>query len=233
MPPTLKRLIAVATCNKPKFVARALSQRNSWVGQFRGRLNTEVRFFVGEGAAADWHTQLEAPDTYERLPEKTQAICKWAIEQGYDYLFKTDDDTFLNIEELLDHCEVFPHHYVGNVRGATGGHPFPYASGYAYWLSRQAMQILAEAAITEDPNEDRWVGNTLAAAGILPKNDQEHYRILYPGIENPRIIWEWKSNIGHLAAWGQLTEKQMALTHKAFNDLYKDYCRVRPWRPKK
>jgi len=168
--------------------------------------------------------RLDVEDSYERLPEKVQAIFRYAVDAGFDYVFKTDDDTFINPNVLLDDCEVFPHHYVGNVRPATGGYPAPYASGYAYWLSRAAMQVIVESPITLDPNEDRWVGNSLLKAGIHPMRDSFHYRIIYPdGIGNPTTIWSADSNIGHAAVFAQLPPTYMDRTFKSYNRLFKYY----------
>lgn len=43
--------------------------------------------------------ELDAPDDYEGLPQKTLALADWALTQtGFGRVFKIDDDCFLNVE---------------------------------------------------------------------------------------------------------------------------------------
>ena len=47
-----------------------------------------------------------------------------------------------------------------------GTYPYNYAAGGAYWLSRKAMTIVADAQPNGDWAEDRFVGDTLGSMGF-------------------------------------------------------------------
>ena len=118
---------------------------------------------------------LPVSDAYEALPNKTRGICRWAAEHQYDFLFTCDDDTYVVPERLL--ASNFEHHdYSGRFRGPSGGYPAPYCSGFAYWLSKRALCIVAEQPLTADRADDRWIGNVLHEAGIKGALDAR-YRV--------------------------------------------------------
>lgn len=119
-------------------------------------------------------------------------------------------------------CEVPRFDYVGNVRGATGEYPAPYASGFSYWLSRRAMLIIANASLTKDTSEDRWVGNTLAKVGIFPANDQYHYRYI-AAHQDLQFIWLLPSVVGHSATYAEFNPARMLKMHKLFCRWYPGY----------
>lgn len=237
----MKPLIAIVTCGKPEFVLRAQAQRNTWVpyaGDF------DVRFFYGRdkegkywalGDSQRWdEVHLDVPDDYEDLPAKVQAVTRWALLFGYERMFKTDDDTYIVPSRLHEICPFPPHTYVGCMRRPTGQAPSPYSSGFAYWLCKPAMETIAFAPLTGDTNEDRWVGNTLTAAGIQPMNDSYNYRWLSNTFP-PSMIWNRQSAIGHCAVFGEFTPQRMHETHTQFLKLHKTYRRrkpkllVKPW----
>ncbi len=80
---------------------------------------------------------------------------------------------------------------MGRFRGPSGGYPAPYCSGFAYWLSRRAFQIVAQQPIGSDTADDRWLGNVLHESGISGSLDGR-YRVtkcdetLTPGYKGSR-----------------------------------------------
>lgn len=158
----MKILIAVLTCHRYRM--RADSQRQTWVKDVRG---ADVRFFLGNGEGQQLMDEvwLDVPDDYKGLPAKTRAMCAWADQQGYDFVLKLDDDTYLAAERALN-SDFAKHDYTGRLRGPSGDYAAPYASGFAYWLSRKAMKIIAAADLGNHAAEDRLVGNVLHEAGI-------------------------------------------------------------------
>lgn len=157
----MRVLIAVVTCHK--FRDRADAQRATWAPEVTG---ADVRFFLGRGGPAQRADEviLDVDDNYHHLPAKVQAVYAWALAQDYDYVFKCDDDIFIAPRRLL--ASGFEYHdYVGRLRGPSGNFPYPYASGFSYWLSRKAMETVLTAT-PDDIAEDRFVGNTLGRAGI-------------------------------------------------------------------
>jgi hypothetical protein len=116
---------------------------------------------------------LESPDDYRHLPYKVKEMFRYALDHGYDYVLKVDDDTFVWLDRLLD--RFLPTDYLGYVSGIpdTGDVTGLYASGAAYWISAKAMQFVVDAEWNpEEWAEDKWVGKVLAENGILPVHDE-------------------------------------------------------------
>jgi hypothetical protein len=116
------------------------------------------RFFYGmphkPTVAAD-EVFLPVPDDYEHLPHKTVAICQWALRNGFEYLYKCDDDTAVYVERLvLELYQRFDYAGCANGEVATGGP--------GYFLSRKAMQFVATSG-----NPQHWAEdvNTSIALG--------------------------------------------------------------------
>lgn len=208
----MRILIAIATCHAR--LDRIDAQRKTWVRQVHG---ADVVFFVGGGTDTSV-TTLDAPDGYDGLPAKVRAICRWAFDNGYDAMFKADDDTYIIPEMLLGICPIGQYDYVGNFRHATGGYPARYASGFGYWLSRAAVAAVMNAELTSDANEDRWVGNVVAAnPELLRGDDQHHYRYIFKPAtnRNPDFIFRTGSLITEVAAVAEFSPKNMGSCHKA------------------
>jgi len=120
----------------------------------------DLRFFVGgEDAKHSDQIVLKCGDKLIDLSSKVVAMCSWALEQGYTHLFKCDSDTLVRPVELV--TDGFPQHdYVG---GENNGFA---SGGSGYWLTRKAMEIVANAPITETHAEDVNTAKALAAKGI-------------------------------------------------------------------
>jgi hypothetical protein len=169
-----KILIAVTTCHA--FHDRADAVRQTWGAEVEG---ADVRYFLGRPppmGPAPRHPRedeiiLACDDGYHHLAHKTQLLRRWALANGYDYLWKVDDDCYVRPERLL--AEFRNLDYVGRLRGPSGGLPGPYCSGFIYGLSRKALELLApiEWAANEDFSEDRWSGNRLLALGLSPHHE--------------------------------------------------------------
>ncbi len=168
----MRPLIAITSCHK--YRDRADAQRETWLKDLPAD-SADVKFFLGQGGAAqrDDEVILDVDDGYYGLVAKVQAICKWALEQGYEHMFKTDDDVYVQPGRLLS-SGYEAYDYAGRLRGPSGGYPAPYASGLGYWLNRNAMRVLAEAPLDNHQAEDRWVGNQLCKAGILCRADYRY-----------------------------------------------------------
>lgn len=180
---TVKILIAVVTCHKRRI--NADSQRATWASSTK---NADVRFFVGNGIGGDG-IQLDVADDYYSLPHKVRAVYSWALQNNYDYVFKTDDDVYIEPTRLLHSRSN--HDYIG--RPSCGPSKIPYASGFSYWVSKHAMKVLVETPI-DDWAEDRWVGKSLFSAGICLHPDDRYHIIesltpenLVTGSEGPLL----------------------------------------------
>lgn len=169
-------VVGALGCADPQYHDRRLGCQKTWLPELEAA-GVEVLFLVGVGDAVDRprvvepeehgrigrELQIPCPDTYEALPQKTAAFCRWACEQrDIDYLFKCDDDTYLVPKRLLD-VDLDGVDYLGTPLFIG----IPYASGGAgYFLSRRAARVVAEHMHEEAGPEDLIVSQHLARHGI-------------------------------------------------------------------
>jgi Galactosyltransferase len=187
----MKILFAVVSCHK--FRERDDVLRRTWVPDAR-KLGIDVAFFLGQGAAMrEDEIILDVPDDYSNLRRKVQRTFALAVDQGYDFILKVDDDAVVLPEKWLA-SDFQSHDYVGHLRGPSGENGFlerdgvrycsgfevyraeekSYCSGFAYVLSNRAARIVADAPDNGDWAEDRFTGNALASSGILPHGNEEY-----------------------------------------------------------
>lgn len=170
-------LVCIVTCHA-YLPGRIPAIRETWLPELQ-RLGIPYKIFVGENGSADAVladdiVRLPVDDTYQGLAAKTQAIAKYALENGYEFMFKCDDDVYVQPSRLAASDFAQLGDYVGRKRGPSGGFPAPYASGFSYWLSKRAMKVLINAPLRIDPAEDRWAGNSLLSAGIQCSPDYRY-----------------------------------------------------------
>jgi len=182
----MKTLIAVTTCHRPEYAPRAQAQRETWVPDAAGF--ADVMFFYGPPldtwpfVNSDEVALFDTDDSYLGRPSKIRSMCRWALREGYDRVLKTDDDTYINMDVLRN--VEYQADYVGRpveTRDRTTGKTARFASGFAYWLSAKAMNVIANA-LDLTGLEDRWVGETLFSADIPLLADPKLYVAAYPGI---------------------------------------------------
>lgn len=112
------------------------------------------------------------PDNYVSLPQKTRWFCLWALTQKtyqWDYLFKCDDDTYIDRDRLNKFINGLPEgsDYIGH--DLKGG----YASGGAgYLLSKKAALSIVGRQLAHQGAEDVLSGMVLKQAGIYLKDEQ-------------------------------------------------------------
>jgi hypothetical protein len=157
----MRVLIAVPVCYK--YALRLSAIRETWGRDVQGYPNLTIRYFYGDGEGnLDGDTVLlHVPSDYEHLSERVIAIVRYAYENGYDWVLKADDDTYIDIPRL---CLERPSDYAGRVHGTMC------FGGSAYWLSRKSMDCVAKYIGPLPTQEDRAVGMILACNGIIPSN---------------------------------------------------------------
>ena len=165
----LKPLIAIITCHK--FRDRVEAQRATWIPEMESMVpkdkRIDIRFFYGIGPATqrEDETCLPVNDSYEALPYKVRAAMKWAIDHGYNAVFKCDDDTFIFPERFVNDLPTAP--YVGRLNKTHMGiAPLGWCSGFGYWLMGKALEIIANADTPQHKAEDLWVGSVMSKYGI-------------------------------------------------------------------
>jgi hypothetical protein len=177
----MKSLIAISSCARDLERCYHEAIRKTWVADLRGEF--DYRFFLGDidrETEADEIILPKVPDDYHNLPLKTRESLRWALDMGYDYVFRAFTDTCIHPQRLLA-CGYERYVYFGNF-GTTElekkreGY-WPWASGGAgYFLKRPAI----EKIIVEDPDdwaEDRWVAQILVKHGIWGFHSDNFLRV--------------------------------------------------------
>ena len=102
-------------------------------------------------------------DAFSDDTEKSVAMHRWALDHGYDFIFKADLDTYVR-PTLLMHSGFEQWDYTGgeNVQGVAFA-----SGGSGSWLSRHAMQCVVSAEVVPGPAEDLHVARVLQSKGIL------------------------------------------------------------------
>lgn len=168
----MKILIAITSCHAHRMLQQA--QRETWIADIP--TGVDYRFFLGAPLviAARDEIILDVPDDYFGLIYKTCGLARWALECGYDFLFKCDIDTLVNPQQLIA-SDFANYDYVGGLN-------YPFASGGSgYWLSQKAMQIIARQSPEIGP-EDVFVAKILGNKQIVLHNEPDRY-LFYPGSE--------------------------------------------------
>lgn len=191
LPPLPKILIAIPTCFKLDYEGRWEHQgnpeygkdmhvsgpndqtqacRETWVKDFHPFKNVTVKFFYGKPSDGfprqplQDEVFLDVPDGYGSLIEKSVAICKWAVEHDYEFLYKCDTDTWVFAERLLVEMMENAFDYAGY------RHANVCSGGPGYFLSRHAAEIVAMHGDgrRHDYAEDVHVSRVLAEHNIIP-----------------------------------------------------------------
>jgi hypothetical protein len=179
----MRRLIAIPTCHQYVYHdagaahsngvndLRSSAIRQTWYKTWqRYKDEIDLKFFFGHFPSEATRCPnldeifLDVPDNYTNLPAKVQKIFHWALDCGYDYVLKIDDDVFVHVDRLLREFEATDY------KGFSCG---DFISGAAYWVSRKSMQFIVDTPWPkEEWAEDRWVGKILSANGIYPAMDE-------------------------------------------------------------
>ncbi len=213
-PGGVKLLIAVLTCDK--YEHRAAGIRKSWLKLAPS--NYRVLFVHGrpgqpEGIEGD-RLYLDCPESYEMLPRKIRALLNYSLRHfDFDYLFKTDDDTYLDLERFIafdkkeadyigefskppildidiDICRTW---HVGKCADKAYEVPYarPYvcewATGGGYFLSHRAVEIAAakiEDTFAGNLFEDVMIGEALT---LDPEVEVLRTRYGAMGVINPLL----------------------------------------------
>ena len=168
--PLFNTLVTVFSC-RPYLETRVAAMREGWLKDLAA-LGIPYVVVVGDGGG-DLEgdvLELDAPDDYEGLPQKTLATVDWVFSNTtFEFMLKIDDDCFLNVDEYFHSQSYRKFDYYGRGLGRALGQmdrswhheksqsdrarmeldkspePSSYADGGGgYTLSRHAMaQLLA------------------------------------------------------------------------------------------
>jgi hypothetical protein len=181
--PTKRRstiLLGLITAHHPSRWWYRVGARQTFL---RGSKLDHVYVF-GNPPVSGWPVEREADELWvdcddrkEYMYYKVQALCRYALDNGYSYLFRACDDTLIHVDRLTSAgLESFD--YAGNMPckfslGGTfktwfkGGFDFLHG-GCGIWLSRKAMQMIVddrlESVVCDMPDKVD-VGFGLTTAG--------------------------------------------------------------------
>lgn len=201
----MRVLIGIMSCWGSEEAGDNQSIRDTWIAELKAYSHVDYKFFHGQGPTnypggclyrfsdgprpenqkPDIIT-LQAPDSYENLILKSQEMHYWAYRNGYDFMFKADSDTYVNIPQLLA-SGFEKHDYFGHVHTAPGSmrdegvneHGF-LGGGEGYWTSKYACEVISKAIPTKRPQdnfgsaEDLWMGEVLGNAHIKMVDHPEY-----------------------------------------------------------
>jgi hypothetical protein len=145
---------------------RIAAIRDTWwndLGPFEHHV--DKRFFYGQpfqGNPAPDEVILPCKAEYGDLPNRTLQICRWALQRGYDYLYKGDDDTAVYVDRLIREILELRPDYAGYEHcGICTGGP-------GYILSKRAMRAVVEHGQPTSWAEDVNTGHAMDRVGIKP-----------------------------------------------------------------
>lgn len=186
-----KLIVGTLACTDPAYAGRRRRCLETWLPGLESA-GVEVLFLVGVGDAITEprvveqaehgrigrELQIPCPDSYEALPQKTAAFCRWACRhREFDFLFKCDDDTYLIPQRLLA-MDLSTTDYLG----AELRRGIKYASGGGgYFLSHRAARVVATQMNEATGFEDLLVAQYLNRHGMFLEADQ---RFVAMGIDN-------------------------------------------------
>lgn len=153
------------------------AMRSTWLPAATA-LGMDYRFFHGIGAQEKNDVVLvNCCDDYYDLTSKTKEKLRWALYQGYDYIFCCFPDTYVSVGRLAQ-CGFEKADYLGTVYCHPGGNEYC-QGGCGYFLSKKAAEIIVND-LRNYPNEDCFVADVLKDSGIPPTH-HEGFRYAGPG----------------------------------------------------
>lgn len=165
----MKLLIAIPTKSDYEYSLRMMAVKDTWLK------NCPVDF----KEFSDVELGLD-PNSETIRPMRTKLMCKYALDHGYDYIFRVDSDAYVWVDRLLK-CGFENHDYIGWCidyprHVELMGSAFRTAhGGIGFFLSRRAMQIVVDTPPWRqgDGNYwgDIWTGEVLWKNGIYCHRD--------------------------------------------------------------
>jgi len=141
-------LICIKSCKRDQYNGYNDNCRTTWLQDLRG---ANYCFVLGNGATRLHPDELilDCPDDYNGLPWKTKALCKYIVEQDYDFMALVDTDTFVIPDKFLS-SGFDKYDYYGYFNGEIGKPKEVYwclyawaSGGSGYTLSKRAAQFIA------------------------------------------------------------------------------------------
>ncbi len=186
--------ILVGICSCQKALEKRKAVRDAWLRHDLPGI--ACRFFLGGKkplAEEDDAVVLDVRDGYWQLPEKVLAFFRYALEHfDFRWLFKCDDDTYLDLERLPSLCDD-KYGLIGDYLVRKRKSP---SGGAGYFLSREVVEKIAvRTDIPATGNEDVIFGNLAVATGAAYLSTDRLNRLStpYPLPGNDLVSAHWCS----------------------------------------
>lgn len=125
---------------------------------------------------------LHVPDDYPHITYKLRAEQRWAVEHGFDFVFQSSADIYIDLKKLLN-SGFQNYDYSGRAIDSRGLYPNvqQYAGGHAgYWFSRIAAQFVANSPV------DFWCDDIWAGQRMFLNNVPLHSDLRYANSPDPK-----------------------------------------------
>lgn len=189
----MRVLVSISSCQQ--YEASGLNDplRETWLADLPA--GWDYRFFHGRGAAAKQDiVVLPVDDGLGGLTEKAKAKARWAVDNGYEFVFSCFPDTYAAVERLVA-CGFESCDYLGMVFQFPGGAPFC-QGGPGYFLSRKSCEYIA-GNTQSYLNDDTFIGDTLNRSDIK-RVDTRHFANLGAGpLRSNLVVTSHLSTRGH------------------------------------
>lgn len=163
------------------------AQRETWLKELTGL--ADYRYFLGEpeGTEPDvvycpvadgplWEFSGPVGHRTWILSRKAEHVAAYALQRGYDYVFKCDDDSYVDVPRWLA-SGFEQHEYSGStdrhIAKALGSYHWA-QGGSGFWLSRRALALIVQHGLRLNRAEDFAIGQLLAWHGIVPHHDDRY-----------------------------------------------------------
>lgn len=134
----MKLLIGIGSCEAYENKGNNDAMRNTWLEE-ASKLGIPHKFFHGLGATPkDDVVLVPCNDNYGGLMQKDKWMYVWALEQGYDYVYRCDHDSYCRPERLLG-CDVEKYDLAG-CKGPMNS----IEGGPGFFISKKACQIYVD-----------------------------------------------------------------------------------------
>ncbi len=234
-------IIGILACGK--YAHKSAAVRRTWLRDCR-KLGVKAYFLIGRRGLppeiAGDTLYLDCGDDYLDLPRKTTAFLEYVNKNiGFDYVFKCDDDTYVNMKTLLElpyadydyfglsvDGNIFPREYhykhvephqrqphKGESRG-----PFMFG-GAGYFLSKNAVTCALNKYkdyIDVEIFEDKLIGDMITLAGLKSGSTD----LMRSGQFKDVFLKNWnRMNAVRFATFHPCSPQEMTWIHKRGNIL--------------
>ena len=167
--------LIIGVLTAAKYEPRREAVRRTWGRDVARHPEVDLVFLIGDPSAKMPRREgdclyLPCPDDYDSLPQKTRWFCLWALgHTGAEWLFKCDDDTYLQCDRLLNALRAGQ--WSRDVVGCQDGNGDHFHGGAGYVLTRAAALSIAARLDARTGLEDWKARDAVAQGGMWFEHD--------------------------------------------------------------